>query len=172
MDDVLEIHWHVQFQRPGHEGCANTLIDAINQHASKIQQWWFEGEVDDGSSETKVWNDLKRLAFKLICLFDKRVDDERLSGSRKFGGICLRLKGLAIGLIRLVHQKHAFVEDIHPLFELFVPLVYAISSVTNGNIRDDEQCDVISHLETYLHMLEVSKAELMVALNITDDLEH
>ncbi|KAL5492989.1 MKNK1 [Sanghuangporus weigelae] len=172
MGDVLEIQWHVQFQRPGHEGHADTLIDAINQHVSKIQQWWFEGEVGDGNAETKVWSDLKRLAFKLICLFDKRVENERLSESRKFGGICLRLKELAIGLIRLVHREHAFVEDIRPLFELFVPLVYAISSVTDGNIRDDEQCDVISHLETYLHMLEVSKAELMAALDITDDLEN
>ncbi|KAL5513772.1 hypothetical protein ACEPAH_4173 [Sanghuangporus vaninii] len=134
MNDVLEIHWHVQFQCPGREGHADTLIDAINQHASKIQQWWFEGEVGEGNSE-------------------RRSDNERLSESRKFGGICLRLKGLAINLIRLVHQKHAFVEDIRPLFELFVPLVYAFSSVTDGNIRDDEQCDVISHLETYLHML-------------------
>ncbi|OCB88207.1 hypothetical protein A7U60_g4612 [Sanghuangporus baumii] len=53
MDDVLEIHWHVQFQRPGHEGCADTLIDAVNQHASKIQQWWFECEVGDGNSGKK-----------------------------------------------------------------------------------------------------------------------
>ncbi|OCB88209.1 hypothetical protein A7U60_g4614 [Sanghuangporus baumii] len=122
--DVFSVTWNIHFQQLSAEKINTGLLDATGITKEELDEWWFGPDTAHGQTATDVWDDLKRLASRLVKAFNqsyKGIYSETLES--KIRPMRHRLIKLGAGLARLVHIRHESTEIIRQLFELLVPYV-------------------------------------------------
>ncbi|KAL5492975.1 DUN1_1 [Sanghuangporus weigelae] len=171
-EDVFSVTWSIQFQQLSAESPSIGLLENMGVNREDVIWWWFEENSEYANEVTDVWDDINRMALRLVYIFDETV-------KRRFPGefvttvqsLRWRITRLGTTLARLVFLRHNRTADILPLFEVFIPTIFGFSTLVRS-VKDIESKKKEAHfLDVYISSLESDCNELLSRLNAVKEME-
>ncbi|KAL5536270.1 hypothetical protein ACEPAF_91 [Sanghuangporus sanghuang] len=170
--DVLLMTWTPHFQQLSVEEIDVGLLDVAGITEESLEQWWYEDNSGHSGQESNIWDDIKSLSLRLVCVFDETFKGRYCPRfPTKLKPLRARFKRLGIWLARLVYIRLESVDVIRPLFDLLVPVTFWFSILVCTDRWIDSQDAAIKFLESYLSVMESLFNNILAQLNAEDEME-
>ncbi|OCB92238.1 hypothetical protein A7U60_g345 [Sanghuangporus baumii] len=173
-EDTFSVTWSVKFRQLGSESPSVGMLEQMGVNKEDMIRWWFEENTDYVEKATDVWDDIKRLALRLVYLFDQVVNSRfRGEFASKIQGLRTSLTRLGTSLARLIYLRHDRTDDICQFFGLFVPVIYRFSLFVRSEqeMHSEARDQCIEFLDIYISALESDRDALVSGLNVVDEMK-